>query len=117
MRVYLTRKGTRIVAPRAHFLESCLPYGKWTCEDGREVLFDRNYSPICQRYPGQAATMAKPTEWVPWKSQTFFYDDGTPMAKKRRITRTVLDEWGMAEAVHAAAKQLASVRVETCDDP
>jgi hypothetical protein len=22
------------------------PYGKWTCEDGREILFNRYYKPI-----------------------------------------------------------------------
>jgi hypothetical protein len=26
-----------------------LPYGMWTCADGREVLFNRNYDPIWGR--------------------------------------------------------------------
>jgi hypothetical protein len=29
------------------------PYGKWTCADGREVLFNRLYWPILQRIPRQ----------------------------------------------------------------
>jgi hypothetical protein len=41
-----------------------LPYGKWTCPDGREVLFNRDYKPILERMPGQPAKPADPTEWV-----------------------------------------------------
>src|ERR1019366_697539 len=37
------------------YLRYRMPFGKWTCADGREVLFNRNYKPIWQRYPGQAA--------------------------------------------------------------
>jgi RecA-family ATPase len=29
------------------------PYGKWTCADGREVLFNRSYWPILERRPAQ----------------------------------------------------------------
>jgi hypothetical protein len=37
-----------------------LPYGIWICADGREVLFNRAYSPIWQRSPGQLAEPADP---------------------------------------------------------
>jgi hypothetical protein len=39
------------------------PYGLWTCADGREVLFNRYYHPVYQRYPGQPACPADPVEW------------------------------------------------------
>ena len=31
------------------------PYGMWTVADGRQVLFNRNYRPILERYPGAPA--------------------------------------------------------------
>jgi hypothetical protein len=35
-----------------HIARRSLPYGKWTCEDGREVVFNREYQPIFQRVDG-----------------------------------------------------------------
>jgi hypothetical protein len=52
------------------------PYGIWTCADGREVLFDRDYQPIWSRYPGQPAERANPDEWINWVDQRWFYFDG-----------------------------------------
>jgi hypothetical protein len=71
------------------------PYGRWTCADGREVLYDRWYRPICQRYPGRLPTQADPEEWVDnIVDHHWFYNDGTPEAKKRRVALAVLQEWG-----------------------
>jgi hypothetical protein len=50
-----------------------LPYGRWTCDDGREVLFNRRYHPIWQRRPGAAVERANPDEWVQWVDQQWFY--------------------------------------------
>jgi hypothetical protein len=87
------------------FTRWCLPYGFWLCVDGREVLFDRTYTPICQRYPGQPATMADPTEWVPWTHIENFYNDGTPETGKRRAAMTVLELWAMSKVVLSAVEQ------------
>jgi len=51
------------------------PYGKWTCEDGREVLFNRFYEPIYERRRNSSAELADRKEWVPWKHQEWFYED------------------------------------------
>jgi hypothetical protein len=40
------------------------PYGIWRCADGREVLFNRQYWPILQRYPGGKPKPADPNEWI-----------------------------------------------------
>jgi hypothetical protein len=40
-----------------------LPYGEWTCADGREVLHNRFYEPIWQRADG-VLSRADPSEWV-----------------------------------------------------
>lgn len=53
-------------------IRSGLPYGMWTCRDGREVLFSRGYRPMWQRMPGECATQADPNERVPWKKAVFF---------------------------------------------
>jgi hypothetical protein len=37
-----------------------LPYGKWVCADGREVLFNR-----LERRRGEPAKPARSGEWVP----------------------------------------------------
>jgi hypothetical protein len=61
---------------RIEYMKAVLPYGMWTCADGRQVLFNRRYKPIWQRYPGHPATVAEVEEWVPWIRQEWFYHDG-----------------------------------------
>ncbi len=63
--------------PRRVCLRSTLPYGMWTCADGREILFNRNYQPIWQRIDG-VFTAADRDEWVPWVEQSWFFDDTDP---------------------------------------
>jgi hypothetical protein len=54
-----------------------LPYGKWTCADGRQVLFNRAYRPIWERSPGQPAKPADVEEWVEeLVREEWFYNDG-----------------------------------------
>jgi hypothetical protein len=54
-----------------------LPYGKWTCDDGREVLFNREYQPILQRLNGEVS-YADRGEWVKNIVKCeMFYDDGS----------------------------------------
>jgi hypothetical protein len=88
-------------------LRNRYPYGFWTCPDGRQVLFDRNYKPVWQRYPGQSATPADPNEWVSWSKQEWFFDDGSPPwerpvngAVKKVVAHceAVLAEWGIQDA-------------------
>jgi hypothetical protein len=52
-----------------------LPYGKWTCVDGREVLFNREYRPILQRRPNGPVEVANPSERVRFNQQIWFYQD------------------------------------------
>jgi hypothetical protein len=80
-----------------------LPYGEWICRDGREVLYDRKYCPVVQRYRGQPPTLADPTEWVYGiVGQKWIYDDGTP--NKLRRAQDKLDEWGVRDMVEAHIK-------------
>ena len=70
-----------------------MPYGKWTCADGREVLFNRFYEPLWQRTVDGTITRADPNEWVTWEQEGWFYNDGTP--DKHATAVEVLDKWGL----------------------
>ena len=100
-----------------------LPYGKWICADGREVLFNRFYEPIWERPPGGSARRADPEEWVPYQHQEWFFKDrSSPWCRgegQQRATATlvrclgVLKEFGASwepvahyAAVRRAAEQL-----------
>jgi hypothetical protein len=51
---FISRSGREILTRGSDFRRrNDLPYGKWTCPDGREVLFNRFYEPIWQRHPEQ----------------------------------------------------------------
>jgi hypothetical protein len=73
-----------------------LPYGKWTCSAGREVLFNRNYHPIWQRQPDGSVSAADRSERVQWCRQEWFYDDGNPpWVNKESLEKceAILCEW------------------------
>jgi hypothetical protein len=73
------------------------PYGKWTCPDGREVLFNRQYWPILERYSGGPVKAADPNERVPWVLQDYVYNDRDKLndgTTSERIN-AVLVEWGV----------------------
>jgi hypothetical protein len=74
-----------------------LPYGKWICEDGREVLFNRFYEPIYQRHLGATAQPADRKEWVPWKRQEWFYDDTYSERRAIKVATAILTKWGVQE--------------------
>jgi hypothetical protein len=97
MPLYKDRAGGQHFFTKNEYVRWQLPYGCYHCADGREVLFDRRYRPICQRYPGQPPTIANPAEWVTHVRQEWFYDDATP--HKRKIATAKLAEWQMTEPV------------------
>jgi hypothetical protein len=88
-----------------------LPYGCWTCADGREILFSRAYAPLWQRSPDGRVTRANPEERVPWIQQKFYFNDGDApfyprwlpskpkLTAERKATKarceSVLADWGV----------------------
>lgn len=91
VRVVRDQKSANLVSLRRR-----LPYGEWTCTDGRKVLFNRNYKPIWQRLPGHCAERADPEEKVKFVEQKWFYeDDNTPWrdAKSKQRCELVLAEF------------------------
>lgn len=72
-----------------------LPYGVWTCRDGREIIYDRRYRPIAQRLPGQPPSLVR-DHWVTdISSRHWLYDDATPEAEKLRRAKQILTDWGL----------------------
>jgi len=73
-----------------------IPYGKWTCADGREVLFNRHYSPIYQRATATwPCERANQYEWVPFVKQEWFYNDAHTVKQSIKIGLRVLRSWGL----------------------
>src|SRR5262249_50750151 len=74
------------------------PYGKWTCADGREVIFNRSYSPILERRPGEGAKPANPGEWVESivADESFWEDIDGPRTNPGALDRVnaILADWG-----------------------
>ncbi len=86
----------RFYAPTATFVRwAFLPYGMWITADGGEILFNRFYEPIWRRHPPANPTPADPTEWVKYKTQSYFYDDGVSEPAMRRAALKVLSQWGI----------------------
>lgn len=93
---YVSRTGHRLWTVGSDFRRrNNLPYGKWTCADGREVLFNRFYEPIWQRRPNESPMPADPHERVLWIDQVWFYDDGVRDRQKTKYAEAVLSEWGL----------------------
>ena len=99
-RRYFCRNGTEFIGNNKEYTLRQLPYGCYHCENGREVLHDRNYAPLCERSPGQPARRADPCEWVQKivRDECFYVcasgPTGTPEAKQHQIAEAKLLEWG-----------------------
>lgn len=60
-----------------HTARRSLPYGIWTCVDGRKIVFNREYQPILQQVDG-VNSYAIESEWVENIEHTqYLYDDVT----------------------------------------
>jgi hypothetical protein len=80
---------------RLDLLLASMPYGRRVCANGREVLFNRRYEPIHQRFPGGSAWPADRAERVEFIDQTWFYRDDTPAAVKQTAVCAILLAWGL----------------------
>lgn len=96
---------------RQNEIRKRLPYGLWTCADGRLVLFDRDYIALVERRPGpdQKATIADPTEWVPWVAQEWFYDDASIPRQLAPEAGRWLAQWNATELALAEATRRAGL--------
>ena len=71
------------------------PYGIWVCANGRQVMFNRDYTPILERRPGQPVRIANPHEWVEWVEQIWFWADSTPPYEALEAVNDWMGDWGL----------------------
>lgn len=67
------------------------PYGKWTCADGRTVLFNRGYRPIWQKVEGEVMPHGG-AEHIPYVKEEHFWDDSTPHPMRAKLGDAALTE-------------------------
>ena len=70
-----------------------LPYGVWTCADGRTVLFNRFYEPLIERTAGGRVVQSDPCEVIEWQSQSYFYEDHIQEPDKRKLAREAMKDF------------------------
>jgi hypothetical protein len=81
------------------FIRWRTPYGLWTCADGREVIFNRDYLPIRERSDGEVKS-ANHKEWVEWTGQRYFHDgDDRPRSALLKRLEKVLAEFNAGKDV------------------
>jgi hypothetical protein len=89
-----------ITAPQP--MRLALPYGKWICKDGSEVLFNRDYKPIWAKLLTGEVISIEPNTWIDSKEQTWFFKDSNPpWTDNKTLARCkgALEEWGVADRI------------------
>jgi hypothetical protein len=71
------------------------PYGIYYSADGRQVMFNRSYTPIWQKMPDGSVTRASPTERVKFVDQTWLHDDSVKRADRPPIWAKALRDFGV----------------------
>ena len=77
-----------------------LPYGKWKCSDGTEVLFNRNYKPMWARNKNREMVDIQPNAWVNYENQSWYFGDhNAPWDNRDSFNKCVseLQKWGVSE--------------------
>ncbi|WP_409478690.1 DUF5623 domain-containing protein [Pseudobdellovibrio sp. HCB154] len=82
-----------------------LPYGLWTCEDGSQVLYNRDYKPIWVKLTNGTVTALETNTWVTYKENEYFFNDSNPpWINKKTLAKCqgILQNWGVFEKIPAA---------------
>jgi hypothetical protein len=72
-----------------------VPYGKFICEDGSEVLFNRDYNPLWARNPDGSVVALEPDTWVTHRNVVHFYGGGESSERVYAKGMPILKEWGV----------------------
>lgn len=77
-----------------------LPYGKWICADGTEVLYNRDYCPIWAKTPAGEVLTLDPDTWISGiqnSNHSYFGDGSKPWNDKATLEKCLnaLKEWGV----------------------
>ena len=94
-----------------------LPYGKWICKNGSEVLFNRDYKPIWIKDESGVVYSVEPHLWIrDIQEHVFFFQGGSePWSgdkKSTSICLQVLKEWSVDNKVSKLMALLAKVALD-----
>jgi hypothetical protein len=94
-----------------------LPYGKWICADGREVLFNRDYCPIWERSTDGVVVAIQPDVYVKHEKSEHYYNDRTaPYYDNNKVTfdhcLAVLNDWGVEDKPNILLEMLPAALAE-----
>lgn len=94
--VTVARKQT--AAKKFQPMRLSLPYGKWFCENGKEILFNRDYLPIWMKDKAGKVHQIEPDTWVEDIVRSeFYFDDGSTPWKGDKYTfvtcKNILINW------------------------
>ena len=79
-----------------------LPYGYWTRPDGRHVIFDLEYDPICLLDAGQFIAVIQPGEFVPHVAVDTYYEEAMSPGRDSRTLPLILAlvrEYGLEDEI------------------
>jgi hypothetical protein len=89
-----------------------LPYGRWYCANGCEVLHNRNYKPIWVRQPDGKVETIEPDVAVMHVKEEWFFSDldmGPVISGKLKRCTELLKEWGVEARRPAIMESFAEV--------
>lgn len=94
-----------------------IPYGKWTCADGTEVLFNRDYCPLWARSLDGEVIPIDPDTWINYVGESLYYfnDGTTPWSGNEDVLAKgmeVLKQWGV-ENTNSPLLNLLPIAIET----
>jgi hypothetical protein len=74
-----------------------LPYGLWTCPDGSEVLFNRDYCAMWAKSGGKVFSL-EPDTWIDFKKTEYIFEEGISPWDSNEVERKclrILKNWGV----------------------
>lgn len=72
-----------------------MPYGKYICADGSEVLFNRDYNPLWGKTPDGSVIALEPDTWIDHDDSVYFYYGVDSNEIKHSKSMAILKEWGL----------------------
>lgn len=94
--VSIRRKPAKTIQPMRLFL----PYGKYICADGSEVLYNRDYTPMWAKFKDGRVVALEPDTWVTHTDQVAFYTPESPPWEDKKTAAKCLEilaEWGVSD--------------------
>lgn len=94
-----------------------LPYGKWSCSDGTEVLFNRDYCPIWQKGTDGKVSSIEPDIYIENKGNgEFYFNDRTAPWYGDKDTLSVclgaLESWGVRDKANGVMSLIPTAIAE-----